>query len=405
MAVLHFSQCIAMPPFFENTGVRVLALCLGPTDTALLENLAPKAYDLKVGQFMMAFVESQNVVYQKPESAVKVLVDMYKTGPPASFWLSLDNKPGQNITPTIDRAFKDFENLLMPSKLKLETSEGDCTYFLKMAKWEVQGKTFLITGGASGLGALYAETFLKNGAKSVALLDIAVETGKATTERLNNTFGNKVIFLKCDVSKEEDIVSAWDAVLAQFKQIDVIINNAGIMVDTPNMWRTASDVNWQGLVSFSLKGISHMRKDEGGAGGTIINISSTAALGKPGALPVYSGSKMAVLHFGQCLTMEPFYDLTGIRILTKCLGATDTPLLHNLDARAYDPKAGKALVETVKTDGVIFQKPESAAAASLYMFQNGAPGSVWLVNNNNPAKDITPVIDSAYAAFEKVMME
>ncbi|KAH9638153.1 hypothetical protein HF086_014023 [Spodoptera exigua] len=248
-----------------------------------------------------------------------------------------------------------------------------------MAKWEVQGKTFLITGGASGLGSLYAEAFLKNGAKSVAILDIAVETGTATVERLNKSYGNKVIFVKCDVSKEEDIVSAWDAVLAQFKQ--------------------------QGLVSFTMKGISHMRKDEGGAGGTIINISSTAALGKPGALPIYSGSKMAVLHFGQCLTMEPFYDLTGIRILTKCLGATDTPLLHNLETKAYDPKVGRLLVQTVETQGIIFQKPESAVAASLYMFQNGAPGSVWLANNNKPAKDITPIIDSAYAAFDKVMME
>ncbi|XP_050563148.1 15-hydroxyprostaglandin dehydrogenase [NAD(+)]-like [Spodoptera frugiperda] len=273
-----------------------------------------------------------------------------------------------------------------------------------MAKWEIQGKTFLITGGASGMGALYAEAYLKNGAKSVALLDIAVETGKATAERLNKTFDNKVIFVKCDVSKEEDIVSAWDAVLAQFKQIDVIVNNAGIMVDAPNVWRTASDVNWQGLVSFTLKGISHMRKDEGGAGGTIINIASTVTLVKTPALPIYSGSKMAVLHFGQCLTVAPFYDVTGIRVLTKCLGATDTPLLQNLEVRGYDPKVGKALADSVVTDGVIFQKPESAVAASLYMFENGAPGSIWLADNNKPAKDITPIIDSVYATFEKLMM-
>ena len=83
--------------------------------------------------------------------------------------------------------------------------------------------------------------------QKVALLDIAVEVGKATAERLNKLHGNKVVFIKCDVSKEEDITSAFDSVLAQFKQIDVIVNNAGVMVDTPEVWRTASNVNWVGL--------------------------------------------------------------------------------------------------------------------------------------------------------------
>ncbi|KAH9638154.1 hypothetical protein HF086_014024 [Spodoptera exigua] len=202
-----------------------------------------------------------------------------------------------------------------------------------MAEWDASNKTFLITGGASGLGALYAEAFLKEGAMNVAILDIAEDLGKAKAENLNKAYGNKVIFVKCDVSKEEDIESAWDAVLAQFKQVDVIINNAGIMVDAPNMWRTASDVNWQGLVSFSLKGIKHMKKDEGGAGGTIVNIASTVTLTKLVAFPIYSGSKMAVLHFSQCIAMPPFFEHTGVRVLTLCLGLTDTALLENLVTR------------------------------------------------------------------------
>ena len=82
--------------------------------------------------------------------------------------------------------------------------------------------------------------------QNIALLDIAVEVGKATAERLNTVHGNKAVFIKCDVSKEVDITSAFDSVLAQFKQIDVIINNAGIMVDAADTWRTASDVNWVG---------------------------------------------------------------------------------------------------------------------------------------------------------------
>ncbi|KAF9812644.1 hypothetical protein SFRURICE_018074 [Spodoptera frugiperda] len=217
-----------------------------------------------------------------------------------------------------------------------------------MAEWDANNKTFLITGGASGLGAA-----------NVAILDIAENLGKAKAESLNKTYGNKVIFVKCDVSKEEDIVSAWDSVLAQFKQIDVIVNNAGIMVDAPNVWRTASDVNWQGLVSFTLKGISHMKKDEGGAGGTIMNIASTVAFMKLGAFPIYSGSKMAVLHFSQCIASQK----------------------HK----------------------VVYQKPESAVKVLVEMYKSGPPASIWLSLDNKPGQNITLTIDRAFKDFENLL--
>ncbi|KAJ8718414.1 hypothetical protein PYW08_002651 [Mythimna loreyi] len=273
-----------------------------------------------------------------------------------------------------------------------------------MSLWEVKDKSFLITGGASGLGAEYAQTFLNEGAKNVAILDIAEQLGKATAERLNKAHGDKALFIKCDVSKEEDITSAFDSVLAQFKQIDVIINNAGVMVDAPDTWRIASDINWQGVVSLTMKGLKHMRKDEGGLGGTIINISSTAALTKFQAFPIYSGSKMAVLHFSQSLAVDPFYENTGIRVLTLCLGPTDTRLLDNLEAKSYDPKIGKILTDIVEATGVIYQKPASAVAGVLHMFKNGSPGSSWLVNDGKPAEDITPAIDRAFKDLESLLL-
>ncbi|KAJ8714496.1 hypothetical protein PYW07_002721 [Mythimna separata] len=274
----------------------------------------------------------------------------------------------------------------------------------EMAQWDTKGKTFLITGGASGLGAQYAQAFLEHGAKNVAILDIAEELGAATAERLNTAHGNKAVFIKCDVSKEEDIARAFDAVLAHFKQIDVIINNAGVMVDAPATWRTATDVNYQGVVSFTLKGVEYMRKDKGGLGGTIINIASTAAITKVPALPVYCGAKMAVLHFSQCLAEVPFYDNTGIRVLTICFGLTDTPLLHNLEEKAYERKAGEALANMVVTNKIKYQKPASAVAAMVQMFKAGAPGSIWFSNANKPVIDITPVIGDAFIEFRKLML-
>ncbi|KPJ17681.1 15-hydroxyprostaglandin dehydrogenase [NAD+] [Papilio machaon] len=189
------------------------------------------------------------------------------------------------------------------------------------AKWEPKNKNILITGAASGLGAAYAEALLKEGAKNIAVLDIDVKTGENFVSKLNETYNNKAIFIKCDVSKEEDIKNSFNIVLNKFKRIDLLINNAGIMSDTDSMWRLACDVNWQGLVSFTMKAVKHMRKDEGGDGGTIVNISSTAGICKLNFLPIYCGSKGAVLHFSQSLAVciPLMYNLLHTRsALGKC---------------------------------------------------------------------------------------
>ncbi|KAI5637590.1 short chain dehydrogenase domain-containing protein [Phthorimaea operculella] len=224
-----------------------------------------------------------------------------------------------------------------------------------MGQWEVEGKTFLITGGASGLGALYAEEFIKDGAKKVAIADIAEDAAQATAASLNSIFKNKVVFFKCDVSSEEEIAAIFDQVVAKLGRVDVLINNAGIMSDNPNIWRKACDVNWQGLVSFTMRAQQHMRHDEGGAGGTIINIASTAALHTFRHIPIYAGSKAAVLHFSYSLSRPPFFEQTGVRIIVMCIGATDTALLQGMKDRSYNEKMGQIL-EDVFMQEIVAQK-------------------------------------------------
>lgn len=80
--------------------------------------------------------------------------------------------------------------------------------------------------------------------QSIAILDIAEKLGKDLVEQYDATHPGKVTFIKCDMSKEEDITKAFEEILDKFKQVDVIINNAGVMVDAPGVWRTAADVNY-----------------------------------------------------------------------------------------------------------------------------------------------------------------
>ncbi|CAH4030165.1 unnamed protein product [Pieris brassicae] len=267
--------------------------------------------------------------------------------------------------------------------------------------WDIKDKTFLITGGASGLGAQYAKTFLQLGAKKVAILDVAESVGVSFVTLLNETYPGKAVFIKCDVSNEDDIKSAFHKALKDFQRLDVIINNAGIMSDSPDLWRKSCEVSWQGLVSFTMKGVESMRTDEGGAGGTIINIASTAAIFKLPTMPVYCGSKMAVLHFSQSLAEPPFFERTGVRILTMCPGPTDTPLLHNLLDRAFDKKFAEEFYAATQPNT---QKVESAVNAVVKMYKEGDCGSIWLSAKNKPAQDITDTFKNIFNDLAKLIL-
>ncbi|XP_034834947.1 15-hydroxyprostaglandin dehydrogenase [NAD(+)]-like [Maniola hyperantus] len=268
-------------------------------------------------------------------------------------------------------------------------------------EWKLEGKTFLITGGASGLGAAYAENFLKHGAQNVAILDIAEKVGTEFVEKLNETYNDKAIFVKCDVSKEEEIKNSFDEVVNAFKRIDVIINNAGVMNDAPNVWRVASEINWQGTASMTMKGLDHMRTDQGGSGGTIINISSGAGIAKFSIVPMYCGSKAAILQFGRSLAIPAFYAMTGVRLLTLVLGATKTALIDDIKSKTFDEVITTPMLPYLQ---LAEQNIDSAVAAVTKMFEQGTPGSIWLSICNRPGQDITATIDAAYEEIEKLLM-
>jgi len=110
----------------------------------------------------------------------------------------------------------------------------------------------------------------------------------------------------------------------ELEWVDVIVNSVGV-VDETNPNRTIS-INYGGVVNSTLIGIGLMRKDKGMRGGTIINITSVAALCAPFWIPVYAGTKHAVLGFTRSLKNDKFFEETGIKFIAICPGITNTQL-------------------------------------------------------------------------------
>jgi 3alpha(or 20beta)-hydroxysteroid dehydrogenase len=187
----------------------------------------------------------------------------------------------------------------------------------------LEGKVAIITGAASGMGAVEARLFAAAGAK-VVVTDVS-ESGKALAAEL----GDAGHFVCHDVGNEAD----WDQVVRQsldrFGRIDVLVNNAGVykpgsLPDTDlALWDLHYRVNQLG-VFLGMRACLRSMKEIGG--GSIVNVSSFAAMtGHPGIF-AYATTKWAV----RGMTKVAATDLAtvGIRVNSIHPGLIETPMIH-----------------------------------------------------------------------------
>ncbi|XP_039307833.1 15-hydroxyprostaglandin dehydrogenase [NAD(+)]-like [Solenopsis invicta] len=246
--------------------------------------------------------------------------------------------------------------------------------------YNVQNKTAMITGAASGIGYKCAEILLRNGAQKVAIVDLPTSNGQNVAATLENEFGNgRAIFIACDVSKTDDLKKTFEKIVNVFGRLDILINNAGVCYE--NLWEQIIEVNVKAVIRSSIMAFDHMGKHKGGKGGVIVNISSVAGLCPAFFIPIYSASKHAVLGFSQSLSK--MYDKTGVRVVIMCPGATLTPLLANVEDKICD--SFRDLIDTdAEMDKYPTQTTDNVALAILDLIQKGENGAAWVSEGGQP---------------------
>ena len=153
----------------------------------------------------------------------------------------------------------------------------------------VEGKTAMITGGASGIGAATAQHLVREGAR-VVIADLQEEAGQKLAKQL----GDAAVFLKLDVSSEEDWKLGMPTAERAFGPLKVLVNAAGISVPAPieeasfEHWKQTMAVNADGVFLGCRAGVAAMRRS---GGGSIVNISSTLGLRGGALFSAYSASK------------------------------------------------------------------------------------------------------------------
>jgi NAD(P)-dependent dehydrogenase (short-subunit alcohol dehydrogenase family) len=172
---------------------------------------------------------------------------------------------------------------------------------------KLENKAAIITGASSGIGKAIAEKFVSEGA-SVVFSDV--------NESDVSRFGNKANFVKCDVSKSEEVDNLVKVCLEKFGKVDIMVNNAGIgstgdtLTMTDDVWRKTIEINLSG-VFYGIRSAGRAMKEKG-IKGSIINMTSIlGSVGFEGAM-AYCASKGGVNQ----LTKSGALDLAplGIRV-------------------------------------------------------------------------------------------
>ncbi len=164
-------------------------------------------------------------------------------------------------------------------------------------------KVALVTGGAQGIGKCIAKTLLEVG-MSVVVADIDSEAGKNAIEEL--TAEGEVGFIYCDVGSEESVKELFKEFNSHYKRLDLLVNNAGIMLNKPiselsyKEWNRVLAVNLGGM--FLCSKYAHQKLAE--SKGSIINISSTRAFMSENNTESYSASKGGVIALTHSLAIS-----------------------------------------------------------------------------------------------------
>jgi NAD(P)-dependent dehydrogenase (short-subunit alcohol dehydrogenase family) len=195
----------------------------------------------------------------------------------------------------------------------------------------LEGKVAIITGAASGIGKGDAELFAKEGAKVVITTDAKVVEGKALAEKIKKE-GGEAIFLKLDVTKEGDWKSVIGEVIKRYGKLNILVNNAGVVLCKTIEETSLADWNWQmdinstGVFLGTKYAIEAMKGN--GELCSIINRGSVDAIIGDREAAAYCASKGAVRLLTKAAALHCAELGYTIRVNAVHPGGVDTPMLE-----------------------------------------------------------------------------
>lgn len=229
----------------------------------------------------------------------------------------------------------------------------------------LENKVCFVTGGGSGMGRVAAQSFCAEGAR-VVVVELSEEPGEAAAAEAKCA-GGDAFFVKCDVSSESDVANAVQATVDRYGKIDVLYNNAGIMMEQDRSVIDTDEATWDKTFAVNVKGVFFCCKYGipeliKAGGGSVINIASFVALvGCSVPQDAYTASKGAVIALTKSLAVQ--FGPQGVRSNAVCPGPIQTPLMTEWLLK--DPEAKQ--IRLARNPSGRFGKPEDIVNLGVYL--------------------------------------
>ncbi|MCM8571131.1 SDR family oxidoreductase [Gramella jeungdoensis] len=228
---------------------------------------------------------------------------------------------------------------------------------------KLKDKTVLITGGASGIGLLMGHKAIQKGAVRLIILDIDREALLNAVEELSNN-NCEILPLSVDLSDESQLRETIDDIIGRGLQVDVLINNAGVVTGKDYKDHSFEEIER----TMQVNSIAPMKLTLGllpqmleKGSGHIVNISSAAGmLANPG-MSVYCASKWAISGWSDSLRIEMERERTGVKVLTVTPYYIDTGMFRGVSSPVVPilkpEKVARQIINAIENEKIVLRMP------------------------------------------------
>lgn len=221
------------------------------------------------------------------------------------------------------------------------------------------GKTAIITGGATGIGATYSRAFAAEGA-NVVIADILKSEGEALAQELNGQNEGRALFISTDVTDDLQTTRMAEEVASVFGNLHILVNNAAVYMElgskkafdeiTLKEWEKTMAVNVRGVWHCAKAVSPHMKRHQKGK---IINISSVVAYTGAAGFAHYVASKAAVIGLTRALARElGAYNIT-VNAVAPGLVSNESSLRLNVETYIEQATKARSLQRTMTPEDLI----------------------------------------------------
>jgi NAD(P)-dependent dehydrogenase (short-subunit alcohol dehydrogenase family) len=235
----------------------------------------------------------------------------------------------------------------------------------------LSGKRAIVTGGGSGIGRAIALRLATDGA-NVLVSDVDEAAATAVAREI----GGEALIRQTDVTSPEEVEALIATAVDEWDGLDVMVNNAGVGV--PGNVTDTSEKDYETVLGVCLKGTFFGMKyaipaiRESG-GGSVINMSSVAALVGIPDRAVYSAAKGAILAITRAAAIDHVDE--GVRVNCIAPGTVDTPWIGRITAGYDDPQAARSNMQARQPHGR-FVSPEEIAAMAAYLASDESASTI-----------------------------